>query len=121
MDLLDIITEKKFLAQEFLAWLWWMGDNSGAVETKQFGVVGVEVKDRIAMESSSDQGKAVCSGSLLAEAITGLAVGKKPEQAKLKMRQFARNQVCQDAKNIRRGNRGKRRNRRAYPGAHLSS
>lgn len=92
MDLVDLIVEKRFLGQEFLTWLWFKSDErGGTVYVPDHGDVQVLFERHLLLESSDegDQlGKVICQGpqAELQEARTGLAVGKKLEQARMVIR-----------------------------------
>jgi recombination associated protein RdgC len=89
MDLIDIIVEKRFVGQEFLTWLWRKSETEGGEIKVHYDnpddVIEVVFEQRILLDDTND-GKVVCSGpSELPEAIWGLSVGKKVEQAKIRL------------------------------------
>jgi len=88
MDLVDLIAEKRFLGQEFLTWLWWKSEErGGTIFLKDFGEVSISFEKHMMLESGEGEAseKLICSGlqTELAEARTGLQVGKKLEQARI--------------------------------------
>jgi len=90
MDLVDLITEKRFLGQEFLTWLWWKSEErGGTVELEGQGdIVAVFEKHMLLEYGEADYNeRLVCSGlqTELKEARTGLRTGKKLEQARLQI------------------------------------
>ncbi len=89
MDLVDLIKEKRFLGQEFLTWLWFASEERGGailLEDSQEDV-NVVFEKHLLLESGEgeDLEKVICQGlrAGLTEARTGLALGKKIEQARL--------------------------------------
>ncbi len=89
MDLVDIIQEKKFLGQEFLAWLWYKSEErGGSVELPGFGDITVIFEKHMLLEmgEGEENEKIICRGlqTELREAKAGLALGKKPEQARIR-------------------------------------
>lgn len=87
MDLLDIIAEKRFLGQDFLLWLWFKSEErGGTIHVPGAGDVGVVFEKHMLLEvgEGEDLEKLICQGlkAELREARTGLALGKKPEQAR---------------------------------------
>jgi hypothetical protein len=90
MDLVDLITEKKFLGQEFLTWLWWMSEERGGMVNLpgQGDIVVVFEKHMLLEYGEADYSeRLVCSGlqTELKEARTGLRTGKKLEQARVQI------------------------------------
>lgn len=90
MDLVDLITEKRFLGQEFLTWLWWKSEERGGTVnlTGQGGIIVVFEKHMLLEYGEDDYNeRLVCSGlqTELKEARTGLRTGKKLEQARLQI------------------------------------
>ncbi|MGR0482201.1 MAG: hypothetical protein ACTFAL_12575 [Candidatus Electronema sp. V4] len=90
MDLLDIIEEKRFLGQEFLIWLWCKSEErGGSVAVPSRGDVPVVFEKHMLLECGEgpECEKLVCRGLMteLKEARAGLALGKRPEQARLKI------------------------------------
>lgn len=86
MDLVDIIIEKKFIGQEFLAWLWFKAETAGTVTFGNGDAVALEIGNSLCLESNTDPvEKVVCSGQEIGmhEVIAALGAGKKPEQAHL--------------------------------------
>jgi recombination associated protein RdgC len=91
MDLVDLMVEKRFLGQEFLTWLWYKSEERGGVvflEKSGTDIVLVFEK-HILLESGEGESyeKLICQGlqAELQEARTGLAMGKKIEQARIMM------------------------------------
>ncbi len=92
MDLVDIIEEKRFVGQEFLTWLWWKSEErGGAVELDGYGDITVVFEKHMLLEygEGDTSEKIICSGlqAELQEARTGLQMGKKLEQARIKLTQ----------------------------------
>ncbi len=92
MDLVDLITEKKFLGQEFLTWLWFKSEERGGmVELPGKGDVVVVFEKHMLLEFGEGEAfeKIVCQGMQieLNEARTGLRMGKKLEQARIHLAQ----------------------------------
>lgn len=90
MDFVDLIEEKKFLGQDFLTWLWWKSEErGGSVEVESWGDIHVVFEKHMLLEygEGADAEKLICSGlkAELQEARTGLQVGKKLEQARLRV------------------------------------
>lgn len=88
MDLVDLIQEKRFLGQEFLAWLWYKSEErGGSVELPGRGDVLVVFEKHMLLEfgEGDTSEKVICRGlqTELREARAGLALGKKPEQARI--------------------------------------
>jgi recombination associated protein RdgC len=88
MDLVDIISEKKFLGQEFLTWLWYKSEErGGAVFLPDSGDIQVGFEKHMLLESGEGESleRLICKGlqTELQEAKTGLLMGKKPEQARI--------------------------------------
>jgi len=88
MDLVDIISEKKFLGQEFLTWLWYKSEErGGAVYLPDSGDIQVVFEKHMLLESGEGESleRLICKGLLteLQEARTGLLMGKKLEQARI--------------------------------------
>ncbi len=90
MDLVDLIEEKRFLGQEFLAWLWFKSEERGGnVEVPGFGDVLVVFEKHMLLEYGEGEAneKVICRGlqTELKEARTGISLGKKPEQCRIRM------------------------------------
>ena len=90
MDLVDLIQEKRFLGQEFLAWLWFKSEERGGnVELPGTGDILVVFEKHMLLEYGEgvDSEKLICRGlqTELKEARAGLALGKKPEQARVRL------------------------------------
>ncbi|MFP7754376.1 hypothetical protein ACLG6S_06930 [Thermodesulfobacteriota bacterium B35] len=90
MDLVDLIQEKRFIGQEFLAWLWYKSEErGGSVEVPGLGDVLVVFEKHMLLEYGEGEAseKVICRGlqTELKEARAGLGLGKKPEQARLRL------------------------------------
>jgi len=90
MDLVDLIAEKRFLGQEFLTWLWWKSEERGGVVALpgEGDVVVVFEKHMLLEYGEGDSNESlICRGlqTELQEARTGLVMGKKLEQARIKL------------------------------------
>jgi recombination associated protein RdgC len=90
MDLVDLIQEKKFLGQEFLAWLWFKSEErGGSVEVPGRGDVLVIFEKHMLLEYGEGDAseKVICRGlqTELKEARAGLGLAKKPEQARIRL------------------------------------
>ncbi len=90
MDLVDLIEEKRFLGQEFLAWLWFKSEErGGSVELPGRGDVLVVFEKHMLLEygEGDSNEKVICRGlqTELVEARTGVALGKKPEQCRIRL------------------------------------
>jgi recombination associated protein RdgC len=89
MDLVDLMTEKAFLGQEFLTWLWFKSEERGGAIRLESSGADIEVifEKHILLESGEGDSyeKLICQGlqAELREARTGLAMGKKIEQARI--------------------------------------
>jgi hypothetical protein len=88
MDLVDIISEKKFLGQEFLTWLWYKSEErGGSVFLPGSGDIQLVFEKHMLLESGVGESleKLICRGlqTELQEARTGLLMGKKLEQARI--------------------------------------
>ena len=88
MDLVDIISEKKFLGQEFLTWLWYKSEErGGSVFLPGSGDIQLVFEKHMLLESGEGESleKLICTGlqAELQEARTGLRMGKKLEQARI--------------------------------------
>ena len=88
MDLVDIISEKKFLGQEFLTWLWYKSEErGGTVFLPGTGDIQLVFEKHMLLESGTGESleKIICKGlqAELREARTGLLMGKKLEQARI--------------------------------------
>ncbi|MBW2466904.1 MAG: hypothetical protein JRF02_06335 [Deltaproteobacteria bacterium] len=88
MDLVDIISEKKFLGQEFLTWLWFKSEErGGAVSLPETGDIQVVFEKHMLLESGEGESfeRLICKGlqTELQEARTGLLMGKKLEKARI--------------------------------------
>ncbi len=92
MDLVDLIQEKHFIGQEFLAWLWFKAEERGGnVDIPGMGDILVAFEKHMLLEygEGEETEKVICRGlqTELREARAGLGLGKKPEQARIR---FAR-------------------------------
>lgn len=90
MDLVDLIQEKRFLGQEFLAWLWYKAEERGGnVDVPGMGDIMVVFEKHMLLEYGEGEAseKVICRGlqTELREARAGLALGKKPEQARIRV------------------------------------
>lgn len=90
MDLVDLIQEKRFLGQEFLAWLWYKSEERGGnVELPGIGDILVVFEKHMLLEFGEGEAseKVICRGlqTELREAREGLRLAKKPEQARLRI------------------------------------
>ncbi|WP_446010363.1 hypothetical protein [Candidatus Electrothrix sp.] len=90
MDLVDLIEEKRFIGQEFLAWLWFKSEErGGSIELPERGDILVAFEKHMLLEygEGPESEKLICRGlqTELREARAGLALGKKPEQARIKI------------------------------------
>ena len=90
MDLVDLIVEKRFLGQEFLAWLWFKSEErGGSVEDPGRGDVLVAFEKHMLLEYGEGDAseKVICRGlqTELREARAGLGLAKKPEQARVRL------------------------------------
>lgn len=90
MDLVDIIEEKRFVGQEFLTWLWWKSEErGGSVFIPGQGDVIVVFEKHMLLEYGRGQEneKVICRGlqTELKEARTGIFIGKKLEQARIRL------------------------------------
>lgn len=88
MDLVDLIAEKRFLGQEFLTWLWFKSEErGGAINLPGEGDIQVVFEKHLLLEhgEGTSREKVICHGlqAELKEARTGLATGKKIEQARI--------------------------------------
>lgn len=89
MDLVDLITEKRFLGQEFLTWLWWKSEEHGGTVQVGGQYLTVVFEKHMLLEYGEAEysERLVCSGlqTELREARTGLRTGKKLEQARIQI------------------------------------
>ena len=90
MDLVDVIAEKKFIGQEFLTWLWWKSEErGGSISLPGQGDISVVFEKHMLLEYGEGQSneKVICRGlqTELKEARTGMAMGKKLEQARIRI------------------------------------
>ncbi|PIE56068.1 MAG: hypothetical protein CSA34_05835 [Desulfobulbus propionicus] len=90
MDLVELIQEKRFLGQEFLAWLWYKSEErGGSVAVDGIGDIIVVFEKHMLLEYGEGEAneKVICRGlqTELKEARAGLALGKKPEQARIRI------------------------------------
>ena len=112
MDLVDIIAEKKFLGQEFLTWLWWKSEErGGSVALPGQGDISIIFEKHMLLEYGEGEAneKLICRGlqTELKEARTGMFIGKKLEQARLRLEQdqhewsFTLAAGCMEFRNVR--------------------
>lgn len=92
MDLVDLIQEKRFLGQEFLSWLWYKSEErGGSVELPGVGDILVVFEKHMLLEFGEGEAseKVICRGlqTELKEARAGMGLGKKPEQARIRIAQ----------------------------------
>lgn len=91
MDLVDLMVEKRFLGQEFLTWLWYKSEERGGAVYLENSRTDIDMvfEKHILLESGEGDSyeKMICQGlqTELQEARTGLAMGKKIEQARIMM------------------------------------
>lgn len=91
MDLVDLMAEKGFLGQEFMTWLWYKSEERGGAIFLENSGTDVELifEKHILLESGEGDSyeKLICQGlqAELHEARTGLAMGKKIEQARISL------------------------------------
>ena len=90
MDLVDLIQEKRFIGQEFLAWLWFKSEErGGSIEVPERGDVVVVFEKHMLLEYGEGDAneKVICRGlqTELKEARAGLSLAKKPEQARIRI------------------------------------
>ena len=90
MDLVDLIQEKRFLGQEFLAWLWYKSEERGGpVDIPGTGDVLVVFEKHMLLEFGEGEANetVICRGlqTELKEARASLMMGKKPEQARIRL------------------------------------
>ena len=88
MDLVDLMAEKSFLGQEFLTWLWFKSEERGGnIQVPETGDIQLVFEKHMILEYGEGESheKMTCQGlqSELKEARTGLATGKKIEQARM--------------------------------------
>jgi hypothetical protein len=88
MDLVDIISEKRFLGQEFLTWLWYKSEErGGSVFLPGTGDILLVFEKHMLLESGAGESleRLICRGlqTELQEPRTGLRMGKKLEQARI--------------------------------------
>ncbi len=88
MDLVDIISEKKFLGQEFLTWLWYKSEErGGTILLPGAGDIQFVFEKHMLLESGEGESleRLICNGlqTELQEARTGLLMGKKLERARI--------------------------------------
>ncbi|MCI5147078.1 MAG: hypothetical protein D3923_16525, partial [Candidatus Electrothrix sp. AR3] len=81
---------KRFVGQEFLIWLWFSSEErGGSVELPGKGDIMVIFEKHMLLEygEGPESEKLICRGvqTELKEARAGLALGKKPEQARIKI------------------------------------
>jgi len=93
MDMVDLIEEKRFLGQEFLTWLWFKSEERGGTIFLPEAGEDIQVVFEKHMLLQYGEGEArenlICRGLLteLQEARTGLSLGKKLEQARIRLGQ----------------------------------
>jgi len=90
MDLVDLIQEKRFFGQEFLVWLWFKSEErGGSIDLPGIGDVLVVFEKHMLLEFGEGEAseKVICRGlqTELKEARAGLLMGKKPEQARIRL------------------------------------
>lgn len=89
MDLVDLIIEKRFLGQEFLTWLWFKSEERGGTIALSSGDIILVIEQHLLLESGEGESleRVVCQGKQaeLKEAKTAMAMGKKLEQARMRM------------------------------------
>ncbi len=90
MDLVDIIAEKRFIGQEFLTWLWFKSDErGGTVLLPGTGDIQLVFEKHMLLEFGEGEAheKLTCRGlqTELQEARIGLLMGKKLEQARIRL------------------------------------
>ncbi|MDD3619166.1 MAG: hypothetical protein RBR09_11325 [Desulfobulbaceae bacterium] len=90
MDLVDLMQEKRFVGQEFLAWLWYKSEErGGSIALPGTGDVTVVFEKHMLLELGEGDAneKVICRGlqTELKEARAGLLMGKKPEQARIRL------------------------------------
>lgn len=91
MDLVDLIEEKRFLGQEFLTWLWFKSEERGGTIFLPEAGEEIQVVFEKHMLLEYGEGEArenlICRGLMteLQEARTGLKMGKKLEQARIRL------------------------------------
>ena len=90
MDLVDLIQEKRFMGQEFLAWLWYKSEErGGSVDIPGTGDVLVVFEKHMLLEFGEGEANetVICRGlqTELKEARASLLMGKKPEQARIRL------------------------------------
>ncbi|MDY0390753.1 hypothetical protein [Desulfobulbus oligotrophicus] len=90
MDLVDLIQEKRFLGQEFLAWLWYKSEErGGSIDVPGRGDVLVVFEKHMLLEYGEGEAneKLICRGlqTELKEARAALRLAKKPEQARIRL------------------------------------
>ena len=90
MDLVDLITEKRFLGQEFLTWLWYKSEeHGGSIYLPGRGDVLVVFEKHMLLEygEGEEREKVICRGlqTELKEARAGLSLANKPEHARQRL------------------------------------
>lgn len=90
MDLVDLIFEKRFIGQEFLTWLWYKSEErGGSVYVPGKGDIQVIFERHMLLEYGEGESNEslICRGlqTELQEARTGLQMGKKVEQARIRL------------------------------------
>jgi len=105
-------SEKKFLGQEFLTWLWWKSEErGGSVALSGQGDISIIFEKHMLLEYGEGEAneKLICRGlqTELKEARTGMFIGKKLEQARLRLEQdqhewsFTLAAGCMEFRNVR--------------------
>jgi len=89
-DLVDLLEQKRFLGQEFLTWLWYKSEErGGTVYLPSEGDVVLIFERHMLLEYGEGEGSEslICRGlyTELQEARTGLLMGKKIEQARIRL------------------------------------
>lgn len=91
MDLVDLIEEKSFLGQDFLTWLWFKSEErGGSINVPAEGMdIQISFEKHMLLEYGEGESheKVICRGlqTELQEARTGLVMGKKLEQARIRL------------------------------------
>ena len=90
MGVLELIQQKAFLGKEFLTWLWFRSETSGAIEMRGGKMAEVEIMGPIVLDAQyGDARMSTLKGESPAtspEAHASLLEGKKLKRAKLKFK-----------------------------------